>query len=207
LILGGDAPIAEYSLISGGVDLGALGMPIIQFGVRSTINAERSWRTRLRGSRSPTAGFAEPTWRDTVSVSCRDLRAVVPTCDAAAMLSVDMLRPLLQAAWGPDTSYPDASEDWRPDNPARAQCGMTALVVQDLLGGDLILGEVHVDGVKVENHYWNRLPDGSEVDLTADQSLPGRRSSRGRRARPGLSPHGRRAPGRIGRHGRRHRVT
>jgi hypothetical protein len=89
------------------------------------------------------------------------------------MASLDLLRPLLRAAWGPDTCYPDASEDWRPDNPARAQCGMTALVVQDILGGDLILGEVHVDGVKVGNHYWNRLPDGSEVDLTADQFLPG----------------------------------
>lgn len=50
---------------------------------------------------------------------------------------------------------------------------MTALVVQDLLGGDLILAEVHVDGVKDGNHYWNRLPDGKEVDLTADQFLPG----------------------------------
>lgn len=49
----------------------------------------------------------------------------------------------------------------------------TALVVQDFLGGDLILGEVHVEGVKVGNHYWNWLPDGSEVDLTADQFLPG----------------------------------
>ena len=46
---------------------------------------------------------------------------------------------------------------------------MTALVVQDLLGGDLIHGEVHIDGAKVWNHYWNRLPDGTEVDLTADQ--------------------------------------
>jgi hypothetical protein len=50
---------------------------------------------------------------------------------------------------------------------------MTAFVVQDLLGGDLILGEVQVDGVKTGNHYWNRLPDGSEVDFTADQFYPG----------------------------------
>jgi len=49
---------------------------------------------------------------------------------------------------------------------------MTALVVQDLLGGDLILAEVHVDGIKDGNHYWNRLPDGTEVDLTGDQFLP-----------------------------------
>jgi len=49
---------------------------------------------------------------------------------------------------------------------------MTALVVQDVLGGDLILAEVHVDGIKVGHHYWNRLPDGSDADLTADQFRP-----------------------------------
>lgn len=42
-----------------------------------------------------------------------------------------------------------------------------------MLGGDLIHGEVHVNGAKVGNHYWNRLPDGTEIDLTADQFLPG----------------------------------
>ena len=89
------------------------------------------------------------------------------------MLNADQLRPILEAAWGPDTCYPNASEEWRPDNPAREQCGMTALVVQDLLGGDLILAEVHVDGAKVGYHYWNLLPDGTEVDLTADQFFPG----------------------------------
>ena len=89
------------------------------------------------------------------------------------MLSVELLLPVVRAAWGPDTCYPEVSERWVPENPARAQCGMTAFVVQDLLGGDLILGEVQVDGVKTGNHYWNRLPDGSEVDFTADQFYPG----------------------------------
>jgi len=93
-------------------------------------------------------------------------------CDARGVLSVEMLRPLVRAAWGPDTCYPEAREEWQPENPARAQCGMTAFVVQDLLGGDLVLGEVQVDGVKVGNHYWNRLPDGTDVDFTADQFFP-----------------------------------
>ncbi|HEU5244084.1 MAG TPA: hypothetical protein VFU33_06755 [Gaiellaceae bacterium] len=88
------------------------------------------------------------------------------------MLTIDVLRPLVRAAWGPDTCYPHLKEEWRPDNPGRGQCGMTALVVQDVLGGDLILAEVHVDGVKDGNHYWNRLPDGTEVDLTDDQFRP-----------------------------------
>ncbi|WP_219105707.1 hypothetical protein [Austwickia sp. TVS 96-490-7B] len=46
---------------------------------------------------------------------------------------------------------------------------MSALVIQDLLGGDLLLGEVFVDGQKIGYHYWNRLPDGTVVDLTAEQ--------------------------------------
>jgi hypothetical protein len=89
------------------------------------------------------------------------------------VLSVEALRPLIRAAWGPDTRDPEGGDQWHPDNPARDQCGVTALVVQDLLGGDLILGEVHVDGTKIGHHYWNRLPNGAEVDLTADQFLPG----------------------------------
>ncbi len=96
------------------------------------------------------------------------------------MLSVELLRPVLRAAWGPDTCDPHDLENWRPDNPARGQCGVTALVVHDLLGGDLVLGEVHVGGVKVGHHYWNRLPDGTEVDFTAEQFHPGEVVSGGR---------------------------
>ncbi|MFF4192527.1 hypothetical protein [Nonomuraea sp. NPDC001831] len=89
------------------------------------------------------------------------------------MLILELLRPTLRAAWGPDTCDTAAREEWRPDNPARGQCGITALVVQDLLGGDLILAEVHADGVKVGHHYWNVLPGGTEIDFTADQFHPG----------------------------------
>ncbi|HEX6870131.1 MAG TPA: NUDIX domain-containing protein [Micromonosporaceae bacterium] len=89
------------------------------------------------------------------------------------MLHVELLRPLLRAAWGPDTCDPHDLAGWEPGNPARGQCGTTALVVQDLLGGELMLGEVNVNGAKVGHHYWNQLPDGTIVDLTADQFHPG----------------------------------
>ena len=47
---------------------------------------------------------------------------------------------------------------------------MTALVVQDLLGGDLLCAEVHwLDGRRQGVHYWNRLPAGVDVDLTREQ--------------------------------------
>lgn len=88
------------------------------------------------------------------------------------MLDLETLRPVIEAGWGLDTCDPHDLPEWRPDNPARGQCGVTALVLHDLLGGELILGEVHVEGVKVGDHYWNRLPDGRIVDLTATQFHP-----------------------------------
>jgi hypothetical protein len=88
------------------------------------------------------------------------------------MLNLSRLQPLIQDAWGPDTCDPVDLADWRPENPARGQCGVTALVVHDLLGGELILGEVHEEGTRRGYHYWNRLPDGTEVDLTRDQFRP-----------------------------------
>jgi hypothetical protein len=88
-------------------------------------------------------------------------------------MDIETLRPILRAAWGADTCDPHDLPDWHPGNPSRGQCGVTSLVVQDLLGGDLILGEVHTAGAKVGYHYWNRLPDGTEIDLTADQFHPG----------------------------------
>ncbi|WP_116116001.1 YunG family protein [Austwickia chelonae] len=84
-------------------------------------------------------------------------------------LDIERLAPVIRDAWGPDTCYPYAREQWSVANPSREQCGMTALVIHDLLGGDLLLGEVFVDGRKTGYHYWNRLPDGTVVDLTAEQ--------------------------------------
>ncbi len=76
----------------------------------------------------------------------------------------------MRAAWGRDTCDPVDLPDWCPDNPARGQCGVTALVLQDLLGGDVLLAEVrYPSGERQGCHYWNRLPAGVEVDLTRGQ--------------------------------------
>ncbi|GIF14097.1 YunG family protein [Actinoplanes teichomyceticus] len=88
------------------------------------------------------------------------------------MVHTDELRTILRDAWGRDTCDPHDLADWTPGNPARGQCGVTALVVHELLGGSLVLGEVMVAGTRVGHHYWNRLPDGREVDFTADQFRP-----------------------------------
>lgn len=52
-----------------------------------------------------------------------------------------------------------------------------------------MLGEVFESGVRRGYHYWNRLPDGTEVDLTRDQFRPGETVTGGVGvARPSGSP-------------------
>ena len=82
------------------------------------------------------------------------------------------LERAVRAAWSGETAYASAEGLARaPGRPSRGQCGTTALVVQDLLGGELLVAAVEVAG-KVEGvHYWNLLAGGVQVDLTADQFL------------------------------------
>ncbi|MEU0720668.1 hypothetical protein ABZ498_26215 [Streptomyces lavendulocolor] len=75
----------------------------------------------------------------------------------------------LRAGWAADTCSPDDRADWRPDDPARGHCDITALLVHDLFGGALVVGEVHHGGVRRGHHWWNRLAGGVELDLTREQ--------------------------------------
>jgi hypothetical protein len=74
------------------------------------------------------------------------------------------------AAWALDTCDPVDADDRSAANPSRGQRGSTALVVHDLLGGELLIAEVvRSDGSRQGVHYWNLLPDGTELDLTREQ--------------------------------------
>ena len=53
---------------------------------------------------------------------------------------------------------------WDPALPSRHQCYVTALVVRAFRGGTILKGTI-----KGEVVFYNRLPSGREVDLTADQ--------------------------------------
>jgi hypothetical protein len=66
----------------------------------------------------------------------------------------------IRDAWAADTSTDPA---WSMDCPARGQCAVTALVIQDYLGGQLMRAEI--EGI---SHYWNRV-SGGDVDLTREQ--------------------------------------
>jgi hypothetical protein len=88
-------------------------------------------------------------------------------------LTLADIERIVRSSWGPDTYPPDASRPWDPDNPARGQCGVVALVVNDLLGGELMRAEVHVNGERADFHWWNRMPSGLEIDLTREQFRSG----------------------------------
>lgn len=68
----------------------------------------------------------------------------------------------IEQAWSENTSA--LPQEWSPENPSRGQCAVTALVVQDLHGGELM--RTTVGG---ESHYLNQLPDGVLVDITKEQ--------------------------------------
>jgi hypothetical protein len=84
-------------------------------------------------------------------------------------LPLGVIEQAIRAAWSLETCDPVDRDEWSDDNPARGQCGVTALALSDLLGGDLVEAHVLRDGEDVEFHYWNRLPSGLEIDLTREQ--------------------------------------
>lgn len=88
----------------------------------------------------------------------------------------------LRACWAADTCSPDDLErwGWQQENPALGHCDITALVVNDVVGGDLVVGEVHLDGEQHGYHWWNKLPSGVELDLTREQFRLGQTVTEGR---------------------------
>jgi hypothetical protein len=85
-------------------------------------------------------------------------------------LTLADIEAAIRRAWSVETCDPVDVADWSTANPSRGQCGVTALTVHDLLGGDLLEAEVlYPDGSRQGYHYWNRLPGGLDVDLTAEQ--------------------------------------
>lgn len=102
------------------------------------------------------------------------VRATV-LCNPVVVLlrSLTELQAIISSAWSPDSCDPVDLNDWSPGNPARGQCAVTALVLQEILGGELLLADVlNQDGSRQGVHFWNRLAGGVEIDLTREQFTP-----------------------------------
>ncbi len=78
-------------------------------------------------------------------------------------MNLTELKTALKKSWSKETSADP--KNWTLKNPSWGQCAVTALVVQDFLGGELVRTVVEPFG----SHYWNKLPNGKEKDFTRQQ--------------------------------------
>ena len=67
----------------------------------------------------------------------------------------------IKHAWSADTASPPAG--WSSDNPAKNHCSVTALIVNDYFGGEIVSTKT-VGGT----HFYNII-DGRRWDLTVSQ--------------------------------------
>src|SRR5690349_620868 len=70
----------------------------------------------------------------------------------------DAIQSALRKSWSPASG-----RQWTPANPAAGQCNVTALVVHDLFGGDLLMTPLPAG-----DHFYNRI-GGRRYDFTASQ--------------------------------------
>lgn len=94
----------------------------------------------------------------------RRLREAAPDDVERAAPGIGRLRRAMVRAAGPDTAHGDGYYDKSLRCKLSGHCGAAAHLVQKRYGGDLVTGKVGAD-----RHIWNRLPDGTEVDLTGSQ--------------------------------------
>ncbi|MBU8683658.1 YunG family protein [Bacillus haynesii] len=71
---------------------------------------------------------------------------------------IEQIMKALYKSWSSDSS-----SKWSQDNPAKGQCGVTALVVNDILGG-----EISKTKLPEGWHFYNFI-NGKRYDLTVSQ--------------------------------------
>lgn len=72
------------------------------------------------------------------------------------------LRGILEKAWSKRTSYDP--ENYDEESESYGQCYVTARALYHVFGWGIL--HTRKEGA---NHYWNILPNGTEVDFTSDQ--------------------------------------
>ncbi len=69
-----------------------------------------------------------------------------------------MIEGLFKKAWTKETCYPGSKDKWSEKIPEIGQCAITALIIQDLFGGDIVKNDkLH--------HYFNFI-DMETLDFT-----------------------------------------
>lgn len=80
-------------------------------------------------------------------------------------INIQTINAALQKSWSAETS---SADDWNSDNPSIGQCAVTACVVQDYFGGDIVNSIAKLPNGDIISHYLN-LIGGKYIDLTSQQ--------------------------------------
>lgn len=84
--------------------------------------------------------------------------------------TLKQLKKVLFEAWSKETSY--CPIEWNKENPSLGQCAVTALVINDFLGGEILWSAALQPDGKVISHYFNKIGDKT-IDLTREQFVSG----------------------------------
>lgn len=84
------------------------------------------------------------------------------------MVAIEQLHQAIHTSAKAETSA--TPDHWKENNPTLGHCAVVALIIQDMYGGELLRASLERTEFEYgRSHYWNRLPDGTEVDLTEAQ--------------------------------------
>ena len=82
------------------------------------------------------------------------------------MIEESELENILKRSWSKNTS--SDPKNWNRDNPAWGQCAVTALIVNDYLGGQIVWANATLPGGQTISHYFNKI-NNTERDFTKQQ--------------------------------------
>lgn len=78
-------------------------------------------------------------------------------------MKLNELEKIIKLSWTKETCYPGNRDKWNEENPSLGQCAITALIVNDFIGGKIMrcmCGNI--------SHYYNIINDNI-IDLTVEQ--------------------------------------
>lgn len=81
-------------------------------------------------------------------------------------MKLENLEKAIRESWDASTGY--SIELFNSEKPSAEQCRTTSLIVQDYLGGDILLAS-YQDAKNEGTYYWNILENGQTIDLTFGQ--------------------------------------
>lgn len=85
--------------------------------------------------------------------------------DSEPIQTLQDLYEIIRDCWCKETAYPTCQEDWADveEDPSYGQCAVTAMVVQDLFGGEIYRMQFETGAT----HYYNKI-DGCFIDMGAE---------------------------------------